>query len=82
MGWSTIFAVQQALFVLYVAGVAAGLWKVDAPPAKRIGLALLWPVGLAAMGVTLPILLATAVVSFPLVGAAVGALALAWALWQ
>jgi len=66
-------------FTVYVAGVALGLWRADAPPARRIGLALLWPVALAACVVTLTTLSVAAVVLFPLVGVvAVGGVAGLW----
>jgi hypothetical protein len=67
-------------FTIYVAGVAIGLWRADAPPARRIGLALLWPVAVAACVVTLTTLSIAAVVLFPLVGVALvgGATGLWW----
>jgi len=66
-------------FTVYVAGVALGLWRADAPPARRLGLALLWPVALAACVVTLTTLSVAAVVLFPLVGVvAVGGVAGLW----
>jgi hypothetical protein len=66
-------------FTVYLAGVAVGLWRADAPPARRIGLALMWPVALAACLVTLTTLSVAAVVLFPLVGvAAVGGAAGLW----
>jgi len=66
-------------FTVYVAGVALGLWRADAPPARRIGLAVLWPVALAACVVTLTTLSVAAVVLFPLVGVvAVGGVAGLW----
>jgi len=68
-----------AFFTVYVAGVALGLWRADAPPARRLGLALLWPVALAACVVTLTTLSVAAVVLFPLVGVvAVGGVAGLW----
>jgi hypothetical protein len=67
------------LLVLYLVGVAIGLWRVDAPPVRRIGLALLWPLALIACGVTLTMLAVAAGVLFPLVG--IAALAAAGGLW-
>ena len=67
-------------FTVYLAGVAVGVWRTDAPPARRIGLALLWPVALVACAVTLTMLSIAAAVLFPLVGvaAAGGAAGLWW----
>jgi len=38
---------------IYVSGVLIGVWRVDAGPGGRLGWALLWPVGPAALVVTL-----------------------------
>jgi hypothetical protein len=56
------------LLAIYLIGVAVGLWRIDAPPARRVGLALLWPLALLACGVTLTTLLVAAGVLFPVVG--------------
>jgi hypothetical protein len=45
--------IVQAAAGIYVIGVLIGLWRADASPAGRLGLALLWPVGPAAFVVTL-----------------------------
>jgi hypothetical protein len=61
---------------IYLAGVLVGLTRVDAKPASRVGLALLWPLGPAAFIVTLAVLLAASVIAFPLFWTAVAALIL------
>ena len=65
---------------IYVAGVVWGLLKIDAGPATRIVLAMLWPLGPIAFAVTITILLAASLIAFPLWGAAVVLVAAA-ALW-
>jgi hypothetical protein len=66
--------------VVYVVGVAIGLWRVDAAPATRLGVALLWPLGLAAAVVTVSALVLAALLLFPVVGVAVvlAAVAMWW----
>jgi hypothetical protein len=59
------------LLLAYLAGVALGLWKVDAPIGGKIGLAALWPVGVLAAAVTVPLLIGAALVLFPVLGAVV-----------
>jgi hypothetical protein len=54
-------------FAVYVAGVVAGLIVIDASPIGKIGLALLWPIGPLAFVVTVAILLAAAMIVYPLV---------------
>jgi hypothetical protein len=66
---------------LYVAGVVWGLFVIDAAPAARAALALLWPIGPAALIVTLAILVVAAAIAFPALGAAVIA-AVALAVWM
>ena len=56
--------------VVYVAGVAWGLMMIDARPAPRLGLALLWPLGPLAFVLTIVVLLAAALIAYPAVGAA------------
>ena len=64
---------------IYVAGVVWGLLKIDAKPAPKIALAILWPLGPIAFAVTITILLAASLIAFPLWGAAVViAAAAAW----
>jgi hypothetical protein len=48
----------STFLLVYGLGVAVGLALTDAPPAIRLGLALLWPVGPAAFLVTLGLLAA------------------------
>jgi hypothetical protein len=66
------------LAALYVAGVTWGLIVIDAHPGVRIGLALMWPVGPLAFGVTLAVLLLAAMIAFPVFGAVAIAGAVAW----
>ena len=68
------------LLAIYLAGVAIGLWRVDAPPARRLGLALLWPLAVVACAVTLTTLLAAAGVLFPVAGVVMmlGAAGMIW----
>ena len=68
----------QVLATLYLAGVAAALWRADASWRLRPVLALLWPIGPAAFAATVTLLLAASLVAFPRFGAAVGAALLAW----
>ena len=64
----------------YLAGVAWGLLTIDARPAARAGLALLWPVGPLAFVLTIGILFVASLIAFPVLGA-VGLLATAAAWW-
>ena len=64
---------------VYVAGVAWGLILIDARPAARLGLALLWPLGPLAFALTITILFAAALIAYPAV--AVGVLIAAGAVW-
>jgi len=66
--------------VVYAAGVAVGLWRVDGSPAARLIVALLWPLGLVAAVVTIGALLVSAAVLFPMVGLA--ALVVGGLLWR
>lgn len=69
----------QLLIAVYLVGVVWGLLRIDARPAVRVALALVWPVGPAAFVVTLTILLAASLIAFPRFGAVVLALAaLGW----
>jgi hypothetical protein len=54
--------------LVYVAGVASGLIRIDARPGVRIGLAVLWPIGPLAFLVTLAVLLVAAAIAFPVFG--------------
>lgn len=69
--------------LIYLAGVAAALLFTDARPLARVGLAVAWPIGPAAFVATIAVLLAAALVIFPVFGAAVAGVALtAWWLLQ
>jgi hypothetical protein len=56
--------------LVYVAGVAVGLWRVDGSPASRLTVALLWPLGAIAAVVTITALILAAMLLFPWVGIA------------
>ena len=56
---------------IYVIGVVVGLVRIDAAPAGRVGLALLWPIGPLAFLVTVAGLLVVAAIAFPAFGAIV-----------
>jgi hypothetical protein len=64
--------------LIYGIGVAIGLLLTDARPLGRVGLALLWPLGPLAFVLTLSLLLAASLIAFPIVGAIVAAVLLAW----
>ena len=64
---------------IYVAGVVWGLLVIDAKPAAKIGLAMLWPLGPIAFAVTLTLLLGASLIAFPAFGVAV--LILAGVVW-
>lgn len=63
----------EPLFLLYVLGAAIALWRADGTAATRIGLAILWPLGVVAAAVTTAILVLSAAILFPLFGLALGA---------
>ena len=66
----------------YFVGVLVGLWRTDAPPARRVGLALVWPVAVLACVVTLTMLSISAALLFPVIGiAALAAGGAAWIFW-
>jgi hypothetical protein len=58
-------------FAVYVAGVVWGLLTIDARPAARLGLALLWPLGPLAFALTTTILIAASLIAYPVVGVCV-----------
>jgi hypothetical protein len=75
--------IWQLGLAIYVAGVVWGLLKIDAKPATKIALAILWPLGPIAFAVTITILLAASLIAFPVWGAAVViAGAAIWWLWS
>jgi hypothetical protein len=64
---------------VYVAGLLVGLAATDGRLGTRLTLALLWPLGPMAFVVTVAGLLAASTIAFPIVGAALGLMAvLAW----
>ena len=66
------------VLVVYVAGVVIGLWRVDANPLTRVGVSLLWPLGVVAGVVTISTLGLAAMVLFPVFGVAVVAAVIGW----
>jgi len=76
VGWTKIPDVS--LIAAYFAGVIVGLWRTDAPPVQRIGLALLWPVAAVACVVTLTVLSVSAAVLFPIIGVAALVVGAGW----
>jgi hypothetical protein len=69
------------LLIVYVVGALIALWRTDAGWSIRIALALLWPIGPLAFGLTVSLLLAASLIAFPIVGAIVaGAVLLGWVL--
>jgi len=54
---------REALGV-YVIGVAVGLWRTDGPPATKLALGLLWPLGPLAFIVTVGGLVMASVIAF------------------
>jgi hypothetical protein len=55
---------MNTLLAVYLAGVAIGLWRTDAPLPMRLLLALLWPIGPLAFVVVVAILLAASPLAF------------------
>ena len=72
------FGIWDLAAALYVAGVVWGLFVIDAKPTTKIVLALAWPVGPMAFAVTLTILLAAALIAFPVLGLIALVVAAAW----
>jgi hypothetical protein len=52
------------LLTAYVIGVLVGLWRTDGPPATKLTLALLWPLGPLAFLVTISGLVIAAAIAF------------------
>ena len=67
-------------WAVYAAGVTWGLFTIDARPAARVGLALLWPLGPLAFAFTIAVLLVASLIASPALGGAV-LLAAAGAWW-
>ena len=53
---------------VYAAGVLIALIRVDGSFATKLGLGLVWPLGLLAFVVTVTVLLCVAAVAFPIFG--------------
>ncbi len=70
---------MKLLLLIYVVGVVWGLLRADARPLARVALALLWPLGPMAFGLTLAVLFLAAHVAFPVLGAV--AMTAAAAIW-
>ena len=49
---------------IYLAGVAIGVWRTDAPLPTRLLLAVLWPIGPLAFVIVVAILLAASPLAF------------------
>jgi len=76
---STSVSSGLVLLTLYLIGVVIGLVRLDGPIATKIGVALVWPLGLAAFVVTITMLVGVAAIAFPLFGTVlVAALVAAW----
>jgi hypothetical protein len=75
MAW---MADVRIVLLIYAVGVLAGLAATDARPARRVALALLWPIGPAAFVVTLAVLLAASLIAYPIVGLGIAAAAIGW----
>jgi hypothetical protein len=58
---------------VYAAGVLIAVIRVDGSFATRIGLGLVWPLGLLAFVVTITVLLCVAAVAFPIFGVVLAA---------
>jgi hypothetical protein len=72
-----------AIVTIYLAGVVLALWRTDAAPLPRLGLALLWPLAAIACVTTLTMLSAAALVLFPVVGLIVlGGAGAMWWYWR
>jgi hypothetical protein len=55
---------MNTILAIYLAGVAIGLWRTDAPLPTRLLLALLWPIGPLAFVIVVAVLLATTPIAF------------------
>jgi hypothetical protein len=72
-----------ALLAIYLVGGLLALWRTDAPPLPRVGLALLWPLAAIACVTTLTMLSVAALVLFPVVGLIVlGGAGTVWWYWR
>jgi hypothetical protein len=68
------------LLTIYVLGVVVGLLQVDGPLGTKIGLALVWPLGVLAFILTISGLVGVAAIAFPTFGLAL-AVVVALAVW-
>jgi len=68
---------RTVVLVVYALGVAIGLAVTDARWPTRLALALLWPLGPAALVVTLAVLFLALPIAFPVAGSIVFAIAVA-----
>lgn len=68
---------MRLLLLLYAAGLVVALVKTDAPAPSRVGLAVLWPLAIAAFAVTIAVLVLVAAIAFPIVGIALAVAAVA-----
>ena len=66
------------MFLIYVAGIVAGLIFTDARPLTRLGLAVAWPLAPLAFVAVVSLLLIAALYIFPVFGAVVAAGVAAW----
>ena len=64
--------------LIYATGVVIGLISTDASPARRVAVALAWPLGPLAAIVTIAGLMAASLVLFPAVGIAAAVIAGLW----
>ena len=55
---------MNTTLAVYLAGVAVGLWRTDAPLPTRVLLAVLWPIGPLAFVIVVVILVAAAPIAF------------------
>jgi hypothetical protein len=55
---------MNTVLAVYLAGVAIGLWRTDAPWSARVLLALFWPIGPLAFVIVVAILLAATPIAF------------------
>ena len=53
----------RALLTIYLMGVLVGLWRTDGPPATKLTMALLWPIGPLAFLVTISGLVVAAAIA-------------------
>ena len=55
---------MNTVLAIYLAGVAIGLWRTDAPLPTRLLLAVMWPIGPLAFVIVVAILLASTPIAF------------------